>query len=285
MVRTCPRCGAQTDDAGHVCQQCGTPLQAPPPAQPTAPGPTPAVAPGTAGPGGTPRQPGGAAPAGSRRPGALGPRLSWLQPRTLAVGLVGIVVLAGALLARAMGSGPPTVPVPPMPTPTAIMPATGTSTAQPATSATPALVVPVASQTPAPAGPAPPASSPNPQSSTAIEAALVGSWLGPGLGDTGRCGAEYGQFTFFQNQDYSYTENTDYIQPTAIPSMTPGTGSSCGGITNAGTYWIANSVLYLHWTTCNFPCQPGTASAAFRFIDSADFQLQDGARTEIYHRQ
>ncbi len=98
---------------------------------------------------------------------------------------------------------------------------------------------------------------------------LIGTWLGPGLGDAGGCGKEYGQFTFFANQGYSYTENSEL----------------CGGITNAGNYWIQNGSMFLHWTQCNYPCSPGTSSSRFGFIAANAFELCDTSGCYDYYRQ
>ena len=102
-----------------------------------------------------------------------------------------------------------------------------------------------------------------------VYAVLVGTWLGPGLGDGGGCGAEYGQFTFFRNQEYAYTSNSQ----------------DCGGITNAGYYRIRNGVIALHWTECNYPCASGTASARFAFLGRNAFELADQGGTYVYDRQ
>ncbi len=110
-----------------------------------------------------------------------------------------------------------------------------------------------------------------------VYAVLAGTWLGRGLGDAGGCGEEYGQFTFFRNGEYAYTENSwngaeEY-------------GSGCGGITNAGYYRVSNGVIVIHWVECNFPCAPGTASARFAFLGTNAFELADQGGTYIYYRQ
>jgi hypothetical protein len=100
-------------------------------------------------------------------------------------------------------------------------------------------------------------------------ALLVGTWLGPGLGDGGGRGTEYGQFTFFRNLEYSYTSNSE----------------DCGGFTNAGYYRIRNGVITIHWTECNFPCAAGTASVRFAFLGGNAFELADQGGTYVYYRQ
>lgn len=102
-----------------------------------------------------------------------------------------------------------------------------------------------------------------------VYAALVGTWLGPGIGDTGGCGKEYGQYTFFRNQEFAYTSNSE----------------DCGGFTLAGYYWIHNRVIYLHWTECNYPCTPTTVPAGFVFLGSNAFEIYDQYRTYVYYRQ
>lgn len=102
-----------------------------------------------------------------------------------------------------------------------------------------------------------------------IYAVLVGTWLGPGLGDAGNCGTEYGQFTFFRNGEYAYTSNSEL----------------CGGFTNAGYYRVGRGLIVLHWTECNYPCSAGTASAGFALVGRNAFQLEDGTRTYLYYRQ
>jgi hypothetical protein len=104
---------------------------------------------------------------------------------------------------------------------------------------------------------------------TSVYAALAGTWLGPGIGDSGGCGQEYGQFTFFRNQEFAYTSNS----------------ADCGGFTLAGNYWIQNRVIYLHWTECNYPCSPNTVPARFAFISYSAFELADQYRTYVYYRQ
>lgn len=107
---------------------------------------------------------------------------------------------------------------------------------------------------------------------------MVGTWLGNALGDTGKCGKEYGQFTFFANGQYSYTENSDYNFNVRYPY-------TCGGITNAGYFSIRSGVLTLHWVRCNYPCTAGTASAYFRLISANAFELYDSGRVYMYYRQ
>jgi len=102
-----------------------------------------------------------------------------------------------------------------------------------------------------------------------VYTALVGTWLGRGLGDGGGCGKEYGQFTFFRNLAYAYTSNSQ----------------DCGGITNAGYYRVRNGVLWIHWTRCNYPCAAGTASARFAFLGANTFELIDQGGTYVYNRQ
>ncbi len=102
-----------------------------------------------------------------------------------------------------------------------------------------------------------------------VYAVLAGTWLGPGLGDAGGCGEEYGQFTLFRNGEYAYTSNSQ----------------DCGGFTNAGYYRVRTGVLSLHWVECNYPCPPGTASARFAFFGANAFELVDGGRAYIYYRQ
>jgi hypothetical protein len=109
----------------------------------------------------------------------------------------------------------------------------------------------------------------SPMMRQSIYAALIGTWLGPGLADTGGCGTEYGQFTFFRNQQYAYTSNSQ----------------DCGGFTNVGYYRIQNGVLTIHWTRCNFPCAPGTASVRFSFLTYNAFELLDLGRAYTYYRQ
>ena len=115
-----------------------------------------------------------------------------------------------------------------------------------------------------------------------VYAVLVGTWLGSALGDTGQCGAESGQFTFFRNGEYAYTENSDYIYN---PPTYPYNPYTCGGITNAGYYRIRNGAIFIHWTECNYPCAAGTASAGFAFLGRNAFELVDGTRTYVYYRQ
>lgn len=100
-------------------------------------------------------------------------------------------------------------------------------------------------------------------------AALVGTWLGPGLGDAGHCGAEYGQFTFFADREYAYTANS----------------RDCAGFTVAGYYGIRNGLVSFHWTRCSFPCAPGTASSRFAFIGANAFRLADQGGSYTYYRQ
>jgi hypothetical protein len=102
-----------------------------------------------------------------------------------------------------------------------------------------------------------------------VYAVLVGTWLGPGLGDASGCGTEYGQFTFFSDLEYAYTSNSEL----------------CGGFTNAGSYRARRGVITLHWTECNFPCAPGTASARFAFLGANAFELADQGGTYVYYRQ
>lgn len=113
---------------------------------------------------------------------------------------------------------------------------------------------------------------------TSVYAVLVGTWLGPALGDTGACGTEYGQFTFFRNAEYAYTANSDYNFDAPYPY-------TCGGITNAGFYRVRNGILSIHWTECNYPCQTGTASARFAFLGRNAFELADGGGMYVYYRQ
>jgi hypothetical protein len=110
-----------------------------------------------------------------------------------------------------------------------------------------------------------------------VYAFLAGTWLGPGLGDTGRCGAEYGQFTFFRNGTYAYTSNTY--------NETNDDGVGCGGITNAGYFRVGRGVITLHWIRCNYPCAAGMASARFAFLGANAFALTDQGGEYVYYRQ
>ena len=102
-----------------------------------------------------------------------------------------------------------------------------------------------------------------------VYAVLTGTWLGPGIGDAGNCGTEYGQFTFFRNAEYDYTSNSEL----------------CGGFTNAGYYRVQNGVITLHWVECNYPCAAGTVSARFTFVGLNAFEISDPGRTYEYYRQ
>lgn len=117
-----------------------------------------------------------------------------------------------------------------------------------------------------------------------IAQALVGTWLGPALGDSGECGVEYGQFTFFRNQEYSYTMNSDY-QEIRNPQGQITRINDCGGITNAGYYAAQRGVLTIRWLRCNYPCSPGAASVRFTFLNINTFEIADQGGVYIYYRQ
>jgi hypothetical protein len=117
----------------------------------------------------------------------------------------------------------------------------------------------------------------------AARVSLIGVWLDNAIGvDPRQCGQAYGQFTFFRNGEYAYTENSEYYD---IPLPSVQGSFTRGGITNAGYYALRNGVLYLHWVECNFPCAPGTASARIAFINAHAFEILDAGQAYDYYRQ
>lgn len=103
---------------------------------------------------------------------------------------------------------------------------------------------------------------------------LAGTWLGNAITGPGACGRQYGQFTFFRNGEYAYTQNSE-VQGDV----------TCGGFTNAGYYGLRYGVLTLHWVECNFPCAPGTVSARIAFINANAFEILDAGQAFYYYRQ
>jgi hypothetical protein len=102
---------------------------------------------------------------------------------------------------------------------------------------------------PAPLGQAAHAAS---RAQVTVAQALIGTWLGPAIADTGRCGQEYGQWTFFQNHEYSYTMNSDY-QETWDPQRQTTRINDCGGITNAGYFAVRGSTLIFYGRELTYP--------------------------------
>lgn len=98
---------------------------------------------------------------------------------------------------------------------------------------------------------------------------LKGTWLGRGLGDSGGCGTEYGQYTFFTNQEFSYTTNSE----------------DCAAFTVAGYYRVQNGIFTEEWVRCSFACRPGSASARFAILTNSAIEFSDSGGTYLYHRQ
>jgi hypothetical protein len=97
---------------------------------------------------------------------------------------------------------------------------------------------------------------------------LRGTWLGRGLGDAGGCGTEYGQYTFFTNQEFSYTTNSE----------------DCAAFTLAGYYRIQNGIFTEEWVVCSFACRPGYASSRFAIITHSAIEFSDSGGAYLYHR-
>jgi hypothetical protein len=116
-----------------------------------------------------------------------------------------------------------------------------------------------------------------------VAQALVGTWLGPAIADTGRCGLEYGQWTFFQNHEYSYTMNSDY-QEIMNPQGQITRINDCGGITNAGYYVVRGNFIIFFGRELTYPYARFTVSAGFRFYN-INTLIIFADRAYIYHRQ
>jgi hypothetical protein len=109
-------------------------------------------------------------------------------------------------------------------------------------------------------------------------ATLVGDWLGPMPGDSGRCGDAYSEVIFRPNGAYSITTNSKNKE---------GLGE-CGGFTTWGVYEARGDVLYFHQRGAS----PGLRqrieySARFQFNGPNALMLQDSGsgRWFTYYRQ
>jgi hypothetical protein len=119
-----------------------------------------------------------------------------------------------------------------------------------------------------------------------VTQALVGTWLGSAIGDTGQCGAEYGQWTFFQNHEYSYTMNSDYLE-IRNPQGQITRINNCGGITNAGYYAVRGNAIIFYAHELNYPYANFTLTAQYRFYNINTLIIYDpyAGRTYVYYRQ
>jgi hypothetical protein len=103
--------------------------------------------------------------------------------------------------------------------------------------------------------------------------ALIGKWLGPALGDTGRCGAAYSQLLFGAGNTFSYVQNTN----------------ACGGISGGGHFLVSGQQMQLHFEYCN-TCAvygyPPNITEGFRLPDANTLMLCDAppGRCYTYHR-
>jgi hypothetical protein len=202
--------------------------------------------------------------------------------------LIGEAVVTGCAASAAPGgASAPTVPgasarqllVPPSAAPVALEPSVAQVLVPPAAapvasdaSAAPVFVPPAV----APVAPDPsPAEVPVPSTAAAPAAEavqLTGTWLGPAVGDQGRCGTASAAFVFQLDGRYAYQQAT----------------IECGGFTSYGRYRVEPGTIAFHQESvpvCPTCAQVIDFSVSFDLVANSALTICDQARCYTYYRQ